>query len=291
MIRIIKYVFGAIAFLAMMSGCMKTIVNPSKNITTSAIRLYRIGMSTVVNNMTQTLDGGYVVCGDVALDTSGKHYAFLMKTDSKGNQLWQKEYALTSQLLNVRQTSDGGYIAVGTASSTVNSSTTGTFYNQAYLLKTDANGNTQWQNTFGDTSDCGFWDVSETPDHGFVAAGQGNFASTVYKGSFNLQMYAVKTDQNGKMLWQNTYQTSRFVGAFSNICNLPGNIICLSGIVDQAAVAGQTGYYYPTNVLIDQKGEPACLAGIYQHGISQFCYRKYFAQFKRYFIRFWCIRN
>ena len=238
----------------MMSGCMKTTINPAKNISSSSIRLYRIGLGTVINNMIQSSDGGYVVCGDVALDTSGKHYAFLMKTDAKGNIQWQKEYALTAQLINVRQTSDGGYIAVGGAASTVNNSITRTFFNQAYLLKTDAGGNVQWQKTYGDTSGSLFSDVTETSDHGYIAAGTGNFPSTVYKGAYNLQMYAVKTDQNGKILWQNTYQTSRYVGTLNSICNLPSNVICLSGAVDQSAIAGQTGYFYPSNVFIYPNG-------------------------------------
>ena len=254
MIRIIKYVFVGIAFLGLMSGCAKVSINPAKNITTSGIKLYRIGMSTVANIVVQTPDGGYLLAGDVALDTSGKFYAFLMKTDAKGNVQWQKEYAVMSIFYHVRPTTDGGYIAVGATASLGSGFGSKTYAGDAYIVKTDANGNMQWQKAFGTSAGAAFSDVLETADHGFLSVGTGSFPSTKYKGFTQQSIFALKTDKDGTPIWQNLYETINYASIGINICTLSGNIFCINGWTDQSANPGQTGRHYPCNIIIDQNG-------------------------------------
>ena len=43
-----------------------------------------------VTNLMQTKDGGYAIAGFITYSLSSKSYAFLFKTDSKGNVEWSQ---------------------------------------------------------------------------------------------------------------------------------------------------------------------------------------------------------
>jgi hypothetical protein len=104
---------------------------------------------------------------------------------------WQKTYGGTKDDvgLSVEQTSDGGYIIAG--------STKGP---DVYLVKTDASGNLLWQKTYGGGGyDIGY-SVKQTSDGGYIIAGM-----TSSFGVGGVDVYLVKTDASGNLLWQKTY--------------------------------------------------------------------------------------
>ena len=87
------------------------------------------------NSVKQTNDGGYVVIGG----TDSEENVWLIKTDSQGDEEWNRTYGggEDDHGYSGEQTTDGGYIITGSTRS----------YNRgrydAYLIKTDPNGNTQ----------------------------------------------------------------------------------------------------------------------------------------------------
>jgi hypothetical protein len=98
----------------------------------------------------------------------------------------------------IKSTVDGGYIIVGSTKSSGNGSYDG------YLVKTDSNGNIEWQKTSGGTSDDYFADVEQTGDGGYIVIGS-NRSYNIY-GAKNFWM--LKFDKNGKEKWSVSYEDS-----------------------------------------------------------------------------------
>ena len=142
----------------------------------------------------QTSDGGYIIAGRTRFFGAGWEDVYLIKTNSAGNLLWQKTFGGSSGDVgsSVQQTSDGGFIIAGM-------SHPGTRSADVYLVKTDPNGNQEWQKTFGRVyADEGF-SVQQTIDGGFIIAGD-----TRSFGAGNWDVYLIKTDSGGNLAWQKT---------------------------------------------------------------------------------------
>jgi hypothetical protein len=85
----------------------------------------------------QTSDGGYIVAGLTWSFGAGSDDFYLIKTNGSGETLWTRTYGGTNddEGFSVQQTSDGGYIIAGLTLSF------GAGGDDAYLIKTDTNGN------------------------------------------------------------------------------------------------------------------------------------------------------
>jgi len=69
-----------------------------------------------------------------------------------------------------------------------------------FLIKTDANGNIIWAKTYGGTnSDYAFY-VHQTSDGGYIVAGR-----TQSFGAGGYDLFLIKTDANGNVIWAKTY--------------------------------------------------------------------------------------
>lgn len=93
----------------------------------------------------------------------------------------------------VKQTPDGGYIVAGR---TVSFGGGGI---QAYLVKTDASGETLWSKDYGDRGSEEAYCIQITHDGGYVFTGYSN--SKDVKGD----VYLVRADADGKLVWERTY--------------------------------------------------------------------------------------
>jgi hypothetical protein len=144
----------------------------------------------------QTLDSGYVIVGITDSYGAGQYDVWLIKTDKDGNELWNKTYGGSSsdEGFCVQQTLDSGYVISGYTRSYGNGN------GDIWLIKTDNNGNEEWNKTFGGNGFEMGLSVQQTKDDGYIILGQSNS----YGLGFN-EVYFNKTDNNGNGVWYNTF--------------------------------------------------------------------------------------
>lgn len=151
----------------------------------------------------QAKDSGYVITGYTNSFGAGQDDVFLLKTDTNGNLLFIKTYGGVDGDAgsSVQQTKDGGYIISGKTHSF------GAFSNDGdvYLIKTDSIGDVAWTKTFGGAGTDWGHSVQQTSDDGFVIAGE-----TWSFGAGQNDVYVLKTDSNGNLLWSKTFGGSSF---------------------------------------------------------------------------------
>ena len=141
----------------------------------------------------QTSDSGYAVVGYTTSFGAGSGDFWLVKTDAAGTMQWNKTYGGTSAdtACSVVQTGDGGYALAGITHSFGAGSV------DFWLVKTDANGDMQWNKTYGGTGDDEANALVQTNDGGYALAG--------YTGPGGYDCWLVKTDASGNALWNKTY--------------------------------------------------------------------------------------
>ncbi|GEM_PF-1461892 len=112
------------------------------------------------------------------------------------NILWYKTYGGSSsdECYCAIPTNDSGFIMAGW-----NASYSGGEDVDAWLLKTDSEGNMVWSRMFGGGRPDMFYHVDQTPDGGYIACGR------THSVHASIDMYVVRTDSLGNLLWQNTY--------------------------------------------------------------------------------------
>jgi uncharacterized delta-60 repeat protein len=146
-------------------------------------------------SLIQTSDGGYAIAGYTQSFGAGGEDVYVVKLDAKGNLQWTKTIGgpkddWSSSLI---QTSDGGYAIAGSTKSF------GAGGLDVYVVKLNANGNLQWTRTIGGPESEGGFSLIQTSDGGYAIAGY-----TYSFGAGDRDVYVVKLDANGNLLWTKT---------------------------------------------------------------------------------------
>ena len=163
-------------------------------------RTYGGGLSDGGEALCIAEDGGYLVTGYTFSLGHGDADVLVIKTDSRGEVEWSRilggagtEYGYDCIA------SDGGYLITGYTTSFGEGS------KDVLLLKLGADGNRLWQKTYGGES----WDVGtslcQDSDGGIYICG-----FTHSEGAGEEDVYLIKTDNEGNMIWSRTYGGNRF---------------------------------------------------------------------------------
>ncbi|MBL4755248.1 MAG: T9SS type A sorting domain-containing protein [Flavobacteriales bacterium] len=152
----------------------------------------------------QTPDGGFVIIG--VTDQFVGNDILLIKTDSLGDQQWQRAYggSATESGLSINLTLDNGYILGGSTKSF------GAGGADMYVIKVDSLGNQQWDTTFGGIYDDGAARVMQASDGGYLIGGA--IGQYILSSSFTQrQPLIVKLNSQGVIEWEKGYGPARYL--------------------------------------------------------------------------------
>ncbi len=143
----------------------------------------------------QTADGGFVITGGVSRMFKGDRDALLIKTDGNGSMQWQRFYGGDGFDYGyaVVETAGSGYAMAGTTRSSGNGS------GDVYLVRADAAGNVLWEKTFGGSGYDEGRALLQASDGGFIIAG------AIESHDNGSDIYILKTDAAGNVVWERTY--------------------------------------------------------------------------------------
>lgn len=163
----------------------------------------------------QTFDKGYIIALSTNSYGNGGYDACLMKRDSLGNYEWKKTYGGNDWdfAYSVVQTHDSGFVFCG---ETYNNSSG---FSDVYIVKTNQLGDTIWTRTVGGALVDKGNSIIETSDSNIVVAGIKNTITD------STQIYMLKFDINGTLLWDSLYGDSLYENVNSIIESSNGDYI------------------------------------------------------------------
>jgi predicted secreted protein len=127
---------------------------------------------------------------------------------SSSSATWEKLYGgeLDDEATAIVQAADGGYVIAGTTNSF------GSGGADFWLIKIDAEGNMEWNQTYGGPESDVAYTMVQTSDGGYALAGE-----TCSFGAGDSDFWLVKVDSSGNMQWNKTYGEPTADGANSII--------------------------------------------------------------------------
>ena len=174
-----------------------------------------------------TREGGYILGGssdspkseDKKEESFGNMDFWILKLDPVGEEEWQLTLGGigNDQLQSIQQTPDGGFIIGGSSdSSPIQNQEGKTIGNKSeeskgsfdyWIIKLSANGEVEWEKTFGGMFSDQLKTVLITED-GYLVGGTSNSLISGNKSAQNLGMndfWIVKLNEEGEPQWQKTY--------------------------------------------------------------------------------------
>jgi gliding motility-associated-like protein len=139
-----------------------------------------------------TSDGGYLLIGYTNSFGNGGYDGYMVKLTNIGVIQWSNTYGGPNddEFSTGIQTADGGFLLGGYTTSYGDPA-------DAWLVKTDANGNMQWSKKYGDGNPYGerIFDLIQTADGGYAFCGDHKYIPGL------VDAMVVRVDANGNLRW------------------------------------------------------------------------------------------
>ncbi|MBI4584677.1 MAG: hypothetical protein HY717_11740 [Planctomycetes bacterium] len=190
--------------------------------------------------VSQTSDGGYIItgatggeapcgldCGTLGLTIFPDLY--LVKTNPDGKLLWTKSFGGPKSEIgrSVRQTTEGGYIVAGQTRSK------GAGLYDVYVIKATAEGDLEWERSFGGTQHDIGYSIIKSRDGGHIITGK----SSSFNPNRRDEVYLLKIDAFGERVWETTFGQENTHWEGSSVIELAdGSLI----VVGASAYSGQS---------------------------------------------------
>ena len=176
-------------------------------------------------SLTETKDKGFLVVGELDVTASGgqgnsksnsRHAGgdfWAIKLDSNGTKQWSKFYggSFTDSPTGVVETEDNSFIIVGTSDSkdVDISSNKGTY--DFWVIKIDNSGKLIWEKNFGGKEIDEARGIVKSDDGNFIIVGDTRSSDAdVTSQNGGADVWAIKINDTGNLLWQKNYGGSGF---------------------------------------------------------------------------------
>ena len=158
---------------------------------------------------------------------------------------------------SIIQTSDGGFAVLGFTNSTDGDLTNKSLnVNDYWLLKLDAEGNMQWQKTYGGSGDDRGQKIIQTSNGGYAITG---FAQSADGDGSNNEGFhdnwVLRLDASGNILWEKSFGFSGHDHSY-DIVETPDGGLFFSGFLDITSSNGEGG--------------TSIFSGLTRHGVGEF---------------------
>jgi len=144
-----------------------------------------------------TANPSYVLVGETSGFGAGGMDILVIRTNGiTGDIIWSETFGGSGNdyAYGIYETSDSGLIIVGHTNSF------GAGGMDIYIIKIDFSGTIQWSKTYGGANDEFGYAIQQTSDNGYIIVG-----STTSFGAGAEDVYLIKTDANGNILWTKAY--------------------------------------------------------------------------------------
>ncbi|HNA57974.1 MAG TPA: T9SS type A sorting domain-containing protein [Chitinophagales bacterium] len=217
-----------------------------------------------LNTISQTSDGGFImggysasgIGGDKSEDNWGGDDYWIVKLNADGTIAWENTIGGGNfdRLYSVEETADGGYILGGQSLSgggwgDKSESNMGGY--DYWVVKVNALGVVQWDNTIGGTGNDQLYNAQPTSDGGYILAGTSDSGISGDKTENrvgNSDYWLVKLNSSGSIVWQNDIGGVMFENLYSAYETTDGGFILggtsTSGISGDKTAANIGGVDY-----------------------------------------------
>ena len=190
-----------------------------------------------------TSDNGFVVIGStnsVDGDVSGFHGGssdyWVVKLNEQGLIEWQRTLggSNSDSGCGIAATEDGGCIVIGNSRSTDGDVSGNHGWSDVWVVKLSVSGTVEWQRSYGGSETDTGYGILELTDGGYIFAGETNSVDGDVSANLgSTDVWVVRIDQVGEILWERSYGGNSFDVAFALDHGL-GDTIIVAGYTTSA---------------------------------------------------------
>ncbi len=189
------------------------------------------GDTDIGEDVVCTEDGKIGIVATTRSYGSGLNDLWALCLDSNGTLLWDNAIggAMSEGVKNISTDRDGNYLIAGSVDVTTNG------ISDAMIWKINQDGQLLWQHTYGGADSDALWDLTELPSGELLGTG-----GTRSSGAGDYDVWLIKTDNTGELIWQKTYGGALSDYGYSLTLTNSGNVV----------IAGSTSSSGPSNANI-----------------------------------------
>jgi hypothetical protein len=211
-----------------------------------------------------TSDGGFILCGHTLSNdgdvsgNNGYYDAWVLKLNEIGDIEWQKCFGGTDwdEALDIVQTQDGGYVIAGHTLSDDGDVSHHIGGHDYWVVKINSVGEIEWEKTYGGTGHDKARSIIQTPDGGYIVAGESASNDgdvSVNKGQSDY--WVVKLNFEGKIEWEKSYGGSTIDEGYTILNARDGGYLVYGQTYSSDGdIVGHHGFYDWWVIKLNQSG-------------------------------------